>query len=64
MLLPVLQQNKKFKFVVNSFGRHISMQEQVHIIEMFKKFPLKDEDVDLEKPDLIFRVNENLESGH
>jgi hypothetical protein len=40
------------------------MQEQVHIIEMFKKFPLKDEDVDLEKPDLIFRVNENLESGH
>ena len=39
MLLPVLQQNKKFKFVVNSFGRHISMLKQVRIIEMFKKFP-------------------------
>jgi hypothetical protein len=35
------------------------MQEQLHVISMFKKFPFKDEDVDLNKPELIFRIIEN-----
>ena len=40
------------------------MKEQLFVIEMFKKFPFKDENVDLNNPDLIFRIVENIETGH
>ena len=39
------------------------MQEQLHVISMFKKFSFKDEDVDLNKPELIFRIIENTADG-
>jgi tRNA (guanine10-N2)-methyltransferase len=55
---------KKFKFVIDSVGRTVSMQEQIHVIEMFKKFNFRDEDVDLCNPELIFRVVENNATGH
>jgi hypothetical protein len=50
--------------VFDSVGRHVSMKEQLFVIEMFKKFPFKDENVDLNNPDLIFRIVENIETGH
>ncbi len=49
-LLPLLNKSIKFKFVVDSVGRHVSIKEQVHVIEMFKKFPFVDDDVDLINP--------------
>lgn len=61
-LVPVLEQRKKFKFSLEGVGRHISMVEQREIIEMFKKFPFKDEDVSLDNPEVIFKVIESSRS--
>ena len=58
-LLPILSLRKKFKFSLEGVGRHISMDEMLTMIEMFKKFPFYDEDVSLDKPEIIFKVVEN-----
>lgn len=49
-LVPLLDKSAKFKFVFDSIGRHVSLKEQLWVIEMFKKFPFNDKDVDLENP--------------
>lgn len=49
-LLPLLDKGIKFKFIIDGVGRKISMAEQLHIIEMFKKFPFVDDDVNLNNP--------------
>jgi len=54
-----LQQKLRFKWVFDSVGRHVSMKEQLHVIEMFKKFPFSDQCVDLSDPQMIFRIVEN-----
>ena len=55
---------RKFKFIIDSVGRRVSHQEQLHVIEMFKRFSFRDEDVELDNPELIFRVIENWATGH
>lgn len=60
----LLDKKLKFKFVFDSVGRHVSMREQLYVIEMFKKFPFSDQYVDLNNPDLIFRIVENAGTGH
>lgn len=62
-LLPLLSQSKKFKFSIEAVGRRVSLKEQVEIIELFKKFPFDDEDVCLEKPELIYKIIENTADG-
>ena len=52
-------QGKKLKFSLEGVGRRIGFNEQIAIIELFKVFDFKDEDVDLDNPELIFRVVEN-----
>ena len=54
--------SKKFKFSIEGIGRKISMREQLQIIEMFKKFPFKDEDVSLNSPERVYKVIENKET--
>jgi tRNA G10 N-methylase Trm11 len=59
----LLSQSKKFKFSIEAVGRRVSLKEQVEIIELFKKFPFDDEDVCLEKPELIYKIIENTVDG-
>jgi tRNA (guanine10-N2)-methyltransferase len=61
-LEALLAQGKKFKFIVEGIGRHISMAEQLHLINMFKAFSFRDANVDLSHPEQIFKVIENTES--
>ena len=49
-LLPLLDKGLRFKFIIDGVGRKVSMAEQLHIIEMFKKFPFVDDDVSLNDP--------------
>ena len=62
-LLPLLDKGIKFKFIIDGVGRKISMAEQLHIIEMFKKFPFVDEDVNLNNPQIIYKIVENTVDG-
>ena len=61
-LQGMLSPSKKFKFSIEGIGRKISMKEQLEIIEMFKKFPFRDEDVSLNNPERVFKVIENRET--
>jgi hypothetical protein len=49
-LLPLLDKGIRFKFIIDGVGRKVSMAEQLHVIEMFKKFPFVDADVNLNDP--------------
>jgi tRNA (guanine10-N2)-methyltransferase len=44
---------------VEGIGRHIKMEEQLKMIEMWKQYPFHDEDVSLDHPEIIFKVIEN-----
>ena len=62
-LVPKVQLHEKFKYNIEGIGRKISIGEQIEIIESFKKYPFRDEDVDLDYPDIIFKVIENKEDS-
>ena len=62
-LLKTLNQGIKFKFVVDAIGRTIKMREQVTVIEMFKGFPFKNEDVDLQNPQITYKCFECMNTG-
>ena len=59
----LLDQQKKFKFSFDAIGRHISMQEQLFVIQMFKGHPFKDENVSLNNAEQTFKVVENASNG-
>ena len=55
---------QKFKISVEGIGRKIPFSEQLIIIQKLKLFPqLKDENVNLKTPDVIFKFIENAEDG-
>ena len=62
-LLPLLDKGLRFKFIIDGVGRKVSMAEQLHIIEMFKKFPFVDDDVSLNDPEVIYKIIENTSDG-
>jgi len=62
-LTPHLSQGKKLKFSIEGVGRKITTKEQLAIIELFKVFGFRMEDVSLDHPELIFRVIENAEDN-
>ena len=59
LITPHILNGKKLKFSIEGIGRKISIKEQIAIIEMYKVFGFKEEDVSLDHPELIFRVIEN-----
>lgn len=59
----MLDKGIKFKFIIDGVGRKISMAEQLHIIEMFKKFPFVDDDVNLNNPQIVYKIVENTVDG-
>ena len=50
---------KKFRFSLEGIGRKISMKEQLAIIELFKNCGFQEEDISLDKPEVVYRVVEN-----
>lgn len=50
--------------MVEGIGRKVSLQEQIHVIEMFKEFDFRDEDVSLDQPEVVFRVTENAGTAY
>ena len=62
-LLPVVNKHQRFKYNIEGIGRKISVAEQIEIIESFKRFPFRDEDVDLDHPEIIYKVIENKEDS-
>lgn len=62
-LLPLLDKGIRFKFIIDGVGRKVSMAEQLHVIEMFKKFPFVDADVNLNDPQIIYKIVENTVDG-
>jgi len=59
-LLPVIAEDKTFKFTIEGIGRKISHSEQIKIIESFKAFPFGKR-VDIKNPEVTFKVLENNE---
>jgi len=49
--------------VVEGIGCKIQTAEQVHVIEMFKVFPFHFEDLDLNNPELVYKVIQNLQTN-
>ena len=41
----------------------MSIKEQVAIMELFKKFPFDDDDVSLDKPEIVYKIIENTEDS-
>lgn len=62
-LTPYIVQGKKLKFSLEGIGRKIGIEEQLAIIELFKVFGFRMEDVSLDHPELIFRVIECSEDN-
>ena len=54
---------KRFKFNIEGIGRKISIPEQLKMIESFKGFAFRDEDVSLDDPQVIFKIIECVENG-
>jgi hypothetical protein len=51
----LLDQNLRFKFIVDGIGKKIDFKRQVEIIEMFRVFNFA-KNVDLINPEIIYRV--------
>lgn len=62
-LLATLSLKHKFKFIVDAIGRSVKQKEQVTVIELFSKFPFRNEDVDLHNADITYRCMECTETN-